>query len=943
MKLNWITAHRRLLKLVWPFVLTVALQVALGVFSLNILSAVRAYVGGESLWSKGQKDAIYALYRYADSGHPADLVQYQQALGVIAGDRRAREALEQTEPNTDVAREGFLAGGNAPSDVDNLIWLFVEFRDDEDISHVARLWREGDRLMDELNLIDIRLQEAAASRTLDLDKQRALRQNIQRINEQITPLTKAFSRSLSDLARRVENLLLLINVLAATTLVGLALWRANRLLSQSEGYASALRQSEERFKLAVQGSNDGIWDWDMRTGAVYFSPRYKELLGFGQDDSSLDFATLTARLHPEDRERAIEALRRHLANEAHYDVEYRMRTRTGEYRWYRARGRVLRTPDGVPLRMSGSLTDATDRKEIEHALQSEKERAEITLAAIGEAVITTDTQGQIDYMNPAAEQLLSCSLTLARSKPLSSLFRLVDPLQRSHEMRLPPLQSGIQLPAISQNHHNLLLIQHDGQEISVNLTHSSIHTHDGQVEGQVLVLHDLTREHQYLASLSWQASHDMLTGLVNRREFERSLLASLATADSEHDALMYLDLDQFKTVNDTCGHAAGDALLRQTAAVLQQQLDPHDLLARLGGDEFGVLLSHTDLARAEHVAEALRQSVLKLNFTWGGQSFSISASIGLVYLDQHPVTLAEVLRAADVACYMAKEKGRNRVQRYRPQDSEVSLRYDEMEWVHRLHRALEEQRLCLYAQTIQPLAENSDGEHYEVLLRLRDEQGDLVPPIAFLPAAERYNLMPQIDRWVVTAALRALEARHLGPDKPRLGLCTINLSGASINDEQFLDFLRDTLRNSPVPTTSLCFEITETSAIASLASAARVVSELRALGCHFALDDFGTGMSSFAYLKHLPVDYLKIDGSFVKDMVRDPVDRAMVEMIQRISAMMGKHTIAEYVEDLDTLNMLRACGVHYAQGYGIARPQPFYDPRPVPAQIAAPDRTTTSP
>ena len=459
----------------------------------------------------------------------------------------------------------------------------------------------------------------------------------------------------------------------------------------------------------------------------------------------------------------------------------------------------------------------------------------------------------------------------------------------------------------------------------------------------MLVLHDLTREHQYLASLSWQASHDMLTGLVNRREFERSLLASLATADSEHDALMYLDLDQFKTVNDTCGHAAGDALLRQTAAVLQQQLDPHDLLARLGGDEFGVLLSHTDLARAEHVAEALRQSVLKLNFTWGGQSFSISASIGLVYLDQHPVTLAEVLRAADVACYMAKEKGRNRVQRYRPQDSEVSLRYDEMEWVHRLHRALEEQRLCLYAQTIQPLAENSDGEHYEVLLRLRDEQGDLVPPIAFLPAAERYNLMPQIDRWVVTAALRALEARHLGPDKPRLGLCTINLSGASINDEQFLDFLRDTLRNSPVPTTSLCFEITETSAIASLASAARVVSELRALGCHFALDDFGTGMSSFAYLKHLPVDYLKIDGSFVKDMVRDPVDRAMVEMIQRISAMMGKHTIAEYVEDLDTLNMLRACGVHYAQGYGIARPQPFYDPRPVPAQIAAPDRTTTSP
>ena len=258
--------------------------------------------------------------------------------GVIAGDRRAREALEQTEPNTDVAREGFLAGGNAPSDVDNLIWLFVEFRDDEDISHVARLWREGDRLMDELNLIAIRLQEAAASRTLDLDKQRALRQNIQRINEQITPLTKAF-RVRSAIWHGGRKPAAADQCAGSCHLVGLALWRANRLLSQSEGYASALRQSEERFKLAVQGSNDGIWDWDMRTGAVYFSPRYKELLGFGQDDSSLDFATLTARLHPEDRERAIEALRRHLANEAHYDVEYRMRTRTGEYRWYRARGR----------------------------------------------------------------------------------------------------------------------------------------------------------------------------------------------------------------------------------------------------------------------------------------------------------------------------------------------------------------------------------------------------------------------------------------------------------------------------------------------------------------------------------------------------------------------------------------------------------------------------
>ena len=926
MKNTWITAHHRLFKLVWPFVLTVMLQVALGVFSLNILSAVRAYVGGESLWSKGQKDAIYALYRYADSGNLTDLIQYQHALGVIAGDRRAREALEQAEPNTDAAREGFLAGGNAPSDIDNLIWLFVEFRDDEDIVHVARLWREGDRLMDELNVVAMRLQEAHAGQHIAPDKQRALRQNIQRINDQITPLTKAFSRSLSDLSRRVEWLLLLINVLAAVALVGLALWRASRLLTQSESYASALKQSEERFKLAVQGSNDGIWDWDMRTGAVYFSPRYKELLGFGNDDPSVDFATLNARLHPEDRERAVETLRRHLANETHhYDVEYRMRVRTGEYRWYRARGRVLRNAESTPVRMSGSFTDITDRKLIEQALQAEKELAEITLAAIGEAVLTTDVQGQVTYLNPAAELLLACPLGLARNKPMNSLFRLVDPQQHGDEVPLAPMQPGAYSPGISHSHHNLLLIQHDGLEVSINLTHSPIHDHAGVLQGQVLVLHDLTREQQYLASLSWQASHDSLTGLANRREFERCLLATLAAAKGDAYALMYLDLDQFKTVNDTCGHAAGDALLRQTAGALQQQLAPHDYLARLGGDEFGVFLHQCTLEHAEAMAETLRRTVHTLNFAWGGKIFSVSASIGLVYLDQHPVSLAEVLRAADVACYMAKEKGRNRVQRYRPQDSEVSLRYDEMEWVHRLHRALEDQRLCLYTQTIQALADADDGDHFEVLVRLRDEQGDLTPPMAFLPAAERYNLMPLIDRWVVSHTLEELGMRYAGEHAQTLSLCAINLSGASINDEQFLDFLRSALRNSPVPVSSLCFEITETSAIASLASAAQVISELRAMGCHFALDDFGTGMSSFAYLKHLPVDYLKIDGSFVKDMARDPVNRAMVDMIQRISVMMGKRTIAEYVEDADTLELLRTGGVHYAQGFGIARPQPFYE------------------
>lgn len=556
-------------------------------------------------------------------------------------------------------------------------------------------------------------------------------------------------------------------------------------------------------------------------------------------------------------------------------------------------------------------------------LFAQKQRFEVTLNSIGDGVITTDTVGNVTYLNPVAEQKTGWKMSEALGLPISHIMVLVD--EETKQRTSSPIESTLRSGQVAgMAHHSALVSQH-GDLFSIEDTSSPMCDHDENIVGAVIVFHDVTDTRRLANEMTYQATHDSLTDLVNRREFEKRLEKSLQSpVQSEHQhALAYLDLDQFKIVNDTCGHHAGDELLRQVTGLLRLALRANDTLARLGGDEFGVLLESCPPQMAQQIADKLKNVIASFHFNWQGKVFPITVSIGLVLFgeqDSPHRTVIELLRVADSACYAAKDLGRNRIYVVQADDEALNQRHGELNWYTKIYRALEQNHLQLYMQKIVPLQTDPlYVEHVEILLRLKSEDGKVVPPMAFMPAAERYGLMLEIDKWVINAALSYIAAQ----EHHAQSLFSINLSGCSLNDEQTLAFILEQLALSQVPAHCICFEITETVAIANLMKARALMVTLKNKGCKFALDDFGSGMSSFAYLKHLPVNYLKIDGCFVKDMECDPVDTALVQAINHIAHVMGIETIAEFVENQFILECLREIGVDYAQGYGVGQPIPI--------------------
>ncbi len=571
------------------------------------------------------------------------------------------------------------------------------------------------------------------------------------------------------------------------------------------------------------------------------------------------------------------------------------------------------------------IYDTTERKRAEDALFEQKERAQVTLHSIGDAVITTNARAVVDYLNPMAETLTGWTMAEARGRRSAEVFQLVD--EQSRQPVLDPVTRCFQEGRTVSSVNHSVLIGRDGKEYDIDDTAAPIRGRDGQVLGAVLIFRDVGENRRLARQLMHDATHDALTGLINRAEFERRLQRALTSAQQygAHHALCYLDLDQFKIVNDTAGHAAGDKLLGQINVMLSGMFRDRDSLARIGGDEFGLLLDNCPLDRAQAIAQTVVDNIRDHRFDWKGRGYQIGVSIGLVPITKEARDTAQLLTQADVACYTAKEMGRNRIHVYRHGDSETLRRHSEILGAAGLRDALEQGRFRLHYQPIMPLnAPDHRAIRYEALLRVAykdnpDESSELVLPAAFIPVAERYGLMSAIDRWVIQTAFRDY-ADGIGQTSAKIA---INLSADSLNDETLLDFIEAQFAEHAFPPAQVCFEITETAAIQNLRQALKLLAALKHRGSQLALDDFGSGLSSFHYLKTLPVDYLKIDGGFVKDMIENASDDALVAAINQMSHALGIETIAEFAHSQEIIARLHELGVDYAQGYFFGQPAPW--------------------
>jgi len=697
-------------------------------------------------------------------------------------------------------------------------------------------------------------------------------------------------------------------------------------VTESKRAALELRDSRERLELAQRAGRSVSWDWQLNDDSMVFSSYAKTLYGVSELAVPKTGAELMALLPPRDREVLREALRSALSTREPFAIEHRAQRPDGGFLWLAVRGQAIFDENDHCSRIIGVSADITLRKAAEADLTREREKAHVTLRAIADGVIRTDAEGRVDYLNPSAEKLTGFSTAEAAGRPIQEVYRVMD--EATGGPRADPVELCLAENRLVAPARGSVLRRRDGTELAIQDSVAPVHDTDGSVIGAVVAVTDLTRLRGLEREMAFLATHDPLTGLLNRSEFEKQLTESiiLARGSSRTDCLCYMDLDDFKVVNDSCGHMAGDEMLRQLSGVLQSTIRRGDVLGRLGGDEFGVLLRGCEPESARTIANGLLEAVQGFKFFWEDRAFEVGASIGVVPVTAASGNLSEVLGAADTACYVAKDRGRNRIHMFVPGDAEVAARHMEMRWVQRLTRALEEDQFVLFHQPIVSVASPSETVAFEILLRLKGEDGEIALPSEFIPAAERYHLMPSIDRWVVGHALEAIERIPAGGG--RLDSCfTVNLSGQSLGEPGFLDDLVARLQATDVPLNRVCFEITETAAVSNIVQARKLIETVRGFGCRFILDDFGSGMSSFAYLRSLPVDLLKIDGALIRHSDKDAVQREMITAIHRIGRVMDISTIGESVETEAVLATLKQIGVDFAQGYWVGRPTPLTDLR----------------
>ncbi|MDY7576657.1 PAS domain-containing protein [Actimicrobium sp. CCI2.3] len=683
----------------------------------------------------------------------------------------------------------------------------------------------------------------------------------------------------------------------------------------------ALEAAQQRVTLATKAGGIGMWELNVQTGVITCNALMYSLYGLPEGLGTDAYELWARHLHPADQIRAQLEFKSSLKSDADFRSEYRVIWSDGSVHFLRFAGSFMRDAAGQALRMVGVNWDVTPLRELANQLVEQHELLRVTLQSIGDAVITTDAHSQVTWLNPVAERMTGWLSGEALGRPLTQVFHIVN-----EETRLPtenPVATCLAQGKIVGLANHTVLISRNGDEFGIEDSAAPIRNPGGDVLGVVLVFHDVTEQRRLSGEMSYRATHDALTGLVNRAEFETRLRRTLDKAHEEHSehALLYIDLDEFKLVNDACGHFVGDQLLQQMAKLLSEAVRVCDTLARLGGDEFAVILEHCSSDQAQRVAQQICDRMEQFRFLHGERRFRIGASIGLVPVDNRWASTAAVMQAADTSCYAAKEAGRNRVHPWFDTDQAMHARHGEMQWATRLEQALDEDRFVLYAQRIEALSEGSTGLHAEVLIRLLNSDGSLIQPGAFLPAAERFHMATRIDRWVLKRAVQQIQAM---PDVTALDTLCINLSGQSVGDRAFHQHAISALTEAGnAVCRRICLEITETAAVTNMADAAIFIEQVRALGARVALDDFGAGASSFGYLKTLKIDLLKIDGSFIRDVIDDPLDAAAVRCFVDVARVMGVKTVAEFVDRPEVLAHVREIGIDYAQGFLLHRPEPI--------------------
>ncbi|MGR9046252.1 MAG: EAL domain-containing protein [Gammaproteobacteria bacterium] len=693
------------------------------------------------------------------------------------------------------------------------------------------------------------------------------------------------------------------------------------LKEQNKKIQARLSKSEQMHRFFVESSPDIIYMLNEQGEFVFLNNTIETVLGFNK--SELIGQHYGVLVYPEDQEKARFAFNeRRTGGRSTKAVELRLICKdTNQPKFVETSSiTIVLSSKGIYklkdnqkefVGTYGVIRDINDRKLSENMLR----KLNLAVENSPNLIIITDKNGMIEYANQKITEISGYTMDEVIGHRLS-LFKSGETPKHEYQKLWKTIHSGRVWRGVLKNKKK------NGETYWSQQSIAPMLDSDGNVTHFIAIQEDVTEALKLNEQISYQATHDPLTDLINRNEFDRRLKRVIQTAKTNHSehALCYLDLDQFKTVNDTCNHTAGDELLRQISRQFSELIRQRDTLARLGGDEFAILMEHCSLEQAKRTAKKIHALVDKFQFRWEGHSFRVGVSIGLVPINADNGGFDTLLKQADMACYKAKEEGRNRTHVFNENEQLHTLQYGEMSWLSKINKALDNDTFILYMQKIVPLA-SAQGEHYEILLRMKDPQGNIIAPGAFLPAAERYQLSLKIDQWVVSTLFSWYQNN---PERLQaLSMCAINLSGTSLSDETMAGFITDQFDRTGMPASKICFEITETATISNLTFATKFISQLKSLGCQFSLDNFGSGLSSFAYLKHLPVDYLKIDGIFVKDIASDPVDLAMVKSINDIAHVMGRKTIAEFVENHTILALLQGLKVDYVQGYCYDQPSPL--------------------